>query len=91
MPAPRSTPLSAALPTQAPERSSRTDRTAVIVGTSHLIPSGDGSLSSGHAQMDPQGLALLAYSYWDERGCQGGSAEEDWLRAERFLATSHGK
>jgi hypothetical protein len=27
----------------------------------------------------------LAYLYWEARGCQGGSPEEDWLRAEREL------
>lgn len=33
-------------------------------------------------------IAALAYSYWVERGYQGGSAEaeQDWLRAERELA-----
>ena len=30
-------------------------------------------------------IAVLAYSYWEGRGCQGGSPEEDWLRAEREL------
>ncbi len=30
-------------------------------------------------------IAALAYSYWESRGCQGGSAEEDWLRAEQEL------
>lgn len=30
-------------------------------------------------------IARLAYSYWEERGYQGGSPEEDWLRAEREL------
>lgn len=30
-------------------------------------------------------IAKLAYSYWEERGCQGGSPEEDWTRAERAL------
>jgi hypothetical protein len=30
-------------------------------------------------------IALLAYSYWEARGQQGGSPEEDWLRAEREL------
>ena len=30
-------------------------------------------------------IAALAYSYWEARGCQGGSAEEDWLRAEGVL------
>jgi hypothetical protein len=29
--------------------------------------------------------ARLAYSYWEARGCCGGSPEEDWLRAEREL------
>ena len=31
-------------------------------------------------------IALLAYSFWEARGCQGGCAEEDWLRAERQLS-----
>jgi hypothetical protein len=30
-------------------------------------------------------IAALAYTYWAERGCQGGSAEEDWARAEKEL------
>jgi len=30
-------------------------------------------------------IARLAYSYWEERGRQGGSAAEDWQRAERVL------
>lgn len=27
-------------------------------------------------------IARLAYSYWEARGRKGGSAEEDWRRAE---------
>jgi hypothetical protein len=30
-------------------------------------------------------IARLAYSYWEARGRQGGSAVEDWFRAEREL------
>lgn len=30
-------------------------------------------------------IAKLAYSYWEARGCQGGSPEEDWFRAQREL------
>jgi hypothetical protein len=30
-------------------------------------------------------------SYWEARGCQGGSAEEDWLRAERNWETRSGR
>jgi hypothetical protein len=32
-------------------------------------------------------IANLAYLYWESRGCQGGSPEEDWIRAERELRT----
>jgi len=30
-------------------------------------------------------IAALAYSYWEARGCQGGSPDEDWGRAEQEL------
>ena len=30
-------------------------------------------------------IARMAYSLWEARGCQGGSAEEDWIRAEQEL------
>jgi hypothetical protein len=30
-------------------------------------------------------IARLAYSFWEARGCQGGSPEDDWLRAEQEL------
>jgi hypothetical protein len=30
-------------------------------------------------------IARLAYSYWEGRGFQGGSPEEDWLRAQQEL------
>ena len=33
-----------------------------------------------------QEVAKLAYSYWEARGCQGGSPEQDWLQAERELS-----
>jgi hypothetical protein len=31
-------------------------------------------------------ISRLAYSYWEGRGFQGGSAEQDWLRAEKQLS-----
>jgi hypothetical protein len=39
------------------------------------------------ADTDPtfDAIAQLAYSYWEARGYQGGSSEEDWLRAEYEL------
>ena len=35
-----------------------------------------------------EAVAALAYSYWVERGYQGGSPEQDWLRAEQELRNS---
>ncbi|HUO32862.1 MAG TPA: DUF2934 domain-containing protein [Bryobacteraceae bacterium] len=33
-------------------------------------------------------IAQLAYFYWESRGYQGGSPEEDWLRAEQELRSN---
>lgn len=30
-------------------------------------------------------IAVLAHSYWEQRGYQHGYAEHDWLRAEQNL------
>ena len=30
-------------------------------------------------------IAKLAFCYWMDRGCQGGDAHEDWVRAEQTL------
>lgn len=32
-----------------------------------------------------ESIATLAYSYWEARGRQGGSPEQDWLQAESEL------
>ena|SRR5215472_1859317 len=36
-------------------------------------------------QLSHEEIARVAYSLWEARGCQGGSAEEDWRRAEQQL------
>jgi len=33
-------------------------------------------------------IALLAYSYWKQRGCPIGSPDEDWFHAERDVDLS---
>ncbi|MBV8819777.1 MAG: DUF2934 domain-containing protein [Acidobacteriaceae bacterium] len=54
------------------------------------------SVSSHHPEVTPQvqvpaltitheDVATLAFSYWERRGYQGGSPEEDWRRAEEEL------
>lgn len=41
------------------------------------------STESVIAQSHPQeAIAQIAYSYWESRGRQGGTALEDWVRAE---------
>jgi hypothetical protein len=30
-------------------------------------------------------IALLAYTYWEQRGRPGGSPDEDWFRAEQEI------
>jgi hypothetical protein len=34
---------------------------------------------------DHANIARLAYLHWLDRGCPGGSPEEDWSRAEQGL------
>ncbi len=41
---------------------------------------------SGPTTLDPEMVARLAHSYWEARGCPGGSPEEDWFRAEQELS-----
>lgn len=51
-----------------------------------LDPNFGASGATGHPeQADRSAIERLAYSYWQERGCPDGSAEEDWLRAEETL------
>jgi hypothetical protein len=40
------------------------------------------SASEGKGHFEHEEIARLAYSYWEARGCQGGSSEEDWFRAQ---------
>ncbi len=46
-----------------------------------MAPSADSS-----REVTQEAIAQLAHSYWIARGYTQGSAEEDWLRAERELA-----
>ena len=41
--------------------------------------------AAGASEPTRQEIAQLAYSFWEARGCQGGSPEEDWQRAEQQL------
>lgn len=51
------------------------------------VPFGPGTPAAAAAVCEPSEdeIARLAFSYWEARGFEGGSPEEDWLRAEREL------
>ena len=62
-------------------------------GKSNLIHRPRSTMSNGvHSVAPPrhvathEEIAALAYSYWEARGYRGGSALDDWLRAERELS-----
>jgi|SRR5579871_6416397 len=45
----------------------------------------DAEVSPSNSAVTFEEISKLAYSYWEARGYQGGSPEEDWLRAEEEL------
>jgi hypothetical protein len=45
------------------------------------------SAGSDPSGIDTEAIARLAHSYWEARGCAGGSPEEDWFRAEQELSS----
>jgi hypothetical protein len=72
-----------AVPTRhKPATAKRVKRTAPTAAAEPPITQ---PLSDGPTQ---EQIARLAYSYWEARGCQGGSPEADWVRAEQELTTS---
>lgn len=50
-----------------------------------LAPTAEANLGSNGHELKAGEIAVLAYSYWEARGAQDGSAEEDWFRAEQEL------
>lgn len=43
----------------------------------------EATMAQGGPDHDTEIIAQIAYSYWELRGGHGGSALEDWVRAER--------
>src|ERR1700691_1682388 len=64
--------ISGAVPARhKPATTKRVKRTSVEAPVTQALPN----------QPSQEKIACLAYSYWEARGCQGGSPEEDWLSA----------
>ena len=62
----------------------------VVQPATEVVASGVTEAISVHAFVPPthEDIARLAYSYFEARGYQGGSPEDDWLRAEQELRTT---
>jgi hypothetical protein len=58
---------------------------AVNSPETQLIEELDEPQSVGTRTVEQDAIARLAYSYWEARGCVGGSPEDDWFRAEQEL------
>jgi hypothetical protein len=50
----------------------------------------DGAQEGTAPRVKDEQVAILAYSYWQQRGCPDGCPEEDWFRAEKQLASQNG-
>lgn len=50
----------------------------------HVAESLNGNGQSSY-EVTRDDIARLAYTFWEQRGGQGGSPDEDWLRAENEL------
>ncbi len=59
--------------------------TAMATETAPIQESEPAPVTAAAATVSHENISFLAYTYWAERGYQGGSAEEDWMRAEQEL------
>ena len=73
---------------KSPKTSHDTSQSTSNAGAESTNPteSGDSEVQPiGQSSPEHHEIAQLAYSYWEMRGYQDGSDEEDWLRAENEL------
>ncbi len=81
--------VTSAAPTRhKPATSKRVKRTAPVVAEAPVAAVEAPVTQPIPTKPTEEQISYLAYSYWQARGCQGGSPEEDWLRAERELKAS---
>jgi hypothetical protein len=69
----------------APRKTARAakPKTRVTAAKHSKSVSTESAMAQTGTDNDTEVIAKLAYSYWESRGGQGGSAIEDWVRAER--------
>lgn len=78
-------PKTAAAATHKRTSASRTTQVTTEVAAVVAEPVAIAPVKPVAATVTREQIAMLAYSYWEARGYQPGSPEEDWLRAERAL------
>ncbi len=61
------------------------DSTKLLDDEPGIVPYETMELEEDLSAPSQEEIADRAYSYWEERGFQGGSQLEDWLRAEQDL------
>jgi hypothetical protein len=68
----------------APSARSAKPRTPRVTAAQHSkTASSEQAIGHAHVENPHEAIAQIAYGYWESRGCTGGSALEDWVRAER--------
>ena len=74
------------------QRATRSASAVEVSGTPEVVSESAVEIKSAEiksAEITSDAVSQLAYSYWVARGCQGGSPEEDWLRAEQELRAAN--
>jgi hypothetical protein len=72
-------------PTTNPPAASRSRRTKAPTQEVSVASSPLKTTEKAVGLSEQERIALLAYSFWEARGRQGGSPEEDWFRAEKEI------
>ena len=80
VPARRQATAAAAPRVRRPVKAKEAPRSAELPSTPSIAAAAPAVAANYQPSADQ--IAALAYAYWEARGCQGGSPEEDWLRAE---------
>ena len=86
MPRIKKTEVEATVPAE-PKKKRATATARPTVTHKHTTPKKSSKPIAAPMEITHAAIAQLAYSYWLQRGCQGGSEHEDWLRAEQELRT----
>ena len=79
----------AAQPALAPKRRRAPAAASKPRARKTVAPAAQSAATNGQyeasCEITREDIARLAYTFWQQRGCQGGSPEDDWFRAENEL------